>query len=59
MTDNWIKVLIPPQPAEKIMKTMMEDNMAALLSNMSLSLAMMIRKPGGLRKSLHRLTVEQ
>lgn len=38
---------------------MIEDNMAGFLPKMSLSLAMMIRKPGGLRCSLHRLTIEQ
>ncbi len=46
MTDSCDKVLTPPQPAEKTRKTAIAEIIAGFLPKISLSLAMMIRKPG-------------
>ena len=53
MTDSSVKVMIPPQPAEKIRTMMMEDNIAGLRPKMSLSLVMMI---GSLKVCISRCT---
>lgn len=45
MTDSCDRVLTPPQPAEKTRKTRIADIIAGFLPKISLSLAMIIRKP--------------